>query len=627
MCGIAGKISKNKIDVSEIKMMTELMISRGPDAEGQLITNSKTESIGLGQRRLKIIDLSDTANQPFIDDETGNILVFNGEIYNYQDIKKQFLADVKFKTASDTEVILKLYARFGLQGTLDKLRGMFAIALWDKKDEKMVLARDRLGKKPLYYFQNSECFIFASNIKPILANKEVKKIINFNIIDTYLTYNYNPDLATAYENIYKLAPAEYLIYEHGKVSKNKYWQLDFRQKLELKESEIITKTEEIITEAVRLRMISDVPLGAFLSGGVDSSLIVALMSKQSNKVKTFSIGFEQADFNELKYARLVADQYKTEHQEFIVQPNALDILDELVDSFEEPYADPSQIPMYYLAKLTRKYVTVALNGDGGDECFGGYERYLGMKYVQYYKTLPVFIRQKLDAVLKNIPENTAHLSLTRRLKWLNSVSLKEQAEAYTRANTSFTNDEKAALYNQEFTRKTKHNLPENLLCEAYNSAHAVTSLDRMLYTDITKYLPEDLLIKADRMTMAHSLEARSPLLDQELIEFSAKVQDKYKLKGNTLKYILKKLAEKYLPSEIIYRQKQGFGVPLGSWFRNELKVYLQDSFKNSSLVKANILEHDSVQKLIGEHLTGKKNLGRKLFTLLMLEKWYKKNCK
>lgn len=626
MCGINGKISDKPELVSKeiIHRMNNEVIFRGPEAEGIEIFQDKNNFVGFGHRRLKIIDLSDSANQPFISPDKNIIIVFNGEIYNFLELKKEFFPNEQFRTKGDTEVVLKLYQKFGIE-LVHKLRGMFAIAIYDKNVGKLFLIRDHLGKKPLFYTQVNNSFIFASQLSSILTNPEISKEINLPAVDDFLSFNYIPGQQTIYKNIYKLQPGSYLEYAAGKYAVNRYWRPDFTKKTKLTEPEILAQTEGILQKAVDLRLISDVPLGAFLSGGVDSSLIVALMAKSSPKVKTFSIGFEQQDFSELKYAKLIAEKYNTEHTEFIVKPNAVEIIPDLLVAFDEPYADPSQIPMYYLAKLTKQKVTVALNGDGGDECFAGYDRYQGMFYQQYYRILPRFIRQIIQKSIKNLPENTAHSSLFRKFKWLNKISLEKNAQAYLEVYRSFGKELKQGLYTQKMLAALEQGQGDAEFLSYFNSASAHNLLDKMLNTDINTYLPQDLLVKADRSTMFHSLESRSPLLDYKLLEFSASIPAKIKMPNLKLKYLLKKIAEKYLPLENIYRKKQGFGVPLGSWFRNELKDYIQDIFEDSVLIKQELLNRNAVFHVIDDHLSGKRNNGRRLFSLLMLEHWFRKN--
>lgn len=622
MCGINGKITTREQLLSQeiIHNMNEQIVRRGPDAEGLELFRDGTNFVGFGHRRLKIVDLSDNANQPFVSEDGQVVMVFDGEIYNFLELKKEYFKDDVFKTNSSTEVVLKLYQKFGLE-LVDKLRGMFAIAIYDKTISKLFLIRDHLGKKPLFYYQDNNSFIFSSQIKPILTNVEVKKELNLAVLDDYLSFNYIPADNSIYQNIKKLPPASYLELSAGKAVIKRYWQLNYTEKTSLFEPDLIKRVDNLLNESTKIRMIGDVPLGAFLSGGLDSSLIVAIMAKYTDKVKTFSIGFDQKDFSELAWAKKIADKFKTEHHEFVISPNMVDVVDGLIEAFEEPYADPSQIPMYYLSKLTRQYVNVALNGDGGDEAFAGYERYLGMIYQDKYRCVPKVIRSSLYSLIEKLPENTAHHSFIRRFKWLNKISLSESDTAYLQIHRSFDSQLKETLYTDQMKEKIGSGAGEREFLGFFNANNANELLDKILNTDVNTYLPQDLLVKSDRSTMYHSLEARSPFLDYQFMEYAASLPTKYKLQGSNLKYLLKKLAGKYLPNEIIARKKQGFGVPLGSWFRHELKEYLLDVFAAPALVKQNILTQAGLNKIITEHHSGSLNHGRRLFTLVMLEKW------
>jgi asparagine synthase (glutamine-hydrolysing) len=623
MCGINGKITDRQELISKelIHRMNELIAYRGPDAEGIELFRDRENIIGFGHRRLKIIDLSDSANQPFFSPDKNIILVFNGEIYNFLELKNKYFAEDKFVTNSDTEIVLKMYQKFGIE-MVKELRGMFAIALYDKISGKLFLVRDHLGKKPLFYCHQGKTLIFSSQLKSIVANQEIKKELDLAVVDDYLSFGYVPGQQCIYKGIYKLQPGSYLEFSNGQVAINRFWRLDYTNKLSVNsEEELINNTEKLIEEAVKLRLISDVPLGAFLSGGIDSSLIVALMAKHLPQVCTFSIGFEQADFNELKYAKMIADKFKTKHTEFVVKPNAIEIIPELLKAFDEPYADPSQIPMYYLSKLTKQHVTVALNGDGGDECFAGYERYQAMLAQLIYRAVPRPLRQGLYEILKKFPENTAHTSILRRIKWLTGVTLSDNSAAYLNSNRCFDDRLKAGIYTAAMKETQAKGQGDGEFMSYFNSDTAQKLVDKLLNTDTNTYLPQDLLVKGDRSTMLHALEGRSPLLDCRLMEYAASIPPKYKIHNFQLKYLLKKVAGKHLPHEVIYRRKQGFGIPLGSWFRNELQDYILDTFADSVLVKNNILEKNALDHVIYEHLSGKANHGRRIFTLLMLEKW------
>ena len=597
--------------------MTDRLVRRGPDTAGCKISQNNGKWIGLGHRRLKIIDLSDNANQPFVSPEENLSLVYNGEVYNFRELKQQYLAGETFQTKSDTEVVLKMYAKFGAD-CVKYFRGAFALAIYDRGKDLLFLARDHLGKKPLYYYFNGTALVFASRVDAILTQPEVKTKIDFALLDDFLTFNYIPSDHSAFQNIYKLPAGHTLSFGKQQIKIEKYWDIAYRPKSNISFAEALAQTEKILREAVNLRLVSDVPLGAHLSGGLDSSLITALLAERG-AVKTFSIGFDQKDFNELNYARTVAEYLHTDHTEFTVTPDAISIMPELIDSYDEPNADPSQIPMYYLCRLTKEKVTVALNGDGGDENFGGYERYLGMLYQSYFRKIPKVLRQGLYAAIRRLPESSAHRSLLRRLKWLCKVSLSNEAESYLQANLSFDDTLKNKIYTAQMPRGNG----ARDFVKTFTDAPADNLPDRMFYTDIKLYLNHDLLVKADRSAMHHALEGRSPLLDARLMEFTAGLPDNYKIHNFQTKYLLKKIAEKYLPKEIIYRKKQGFGVPLNAWFRNELKQYTTDLFNNSVLAQSGHFQKQGLPALLDEHQRGV-NHGRRLFTLVILENWARK---
>ncbi|MDR1453235.1 MAG: asparagine synthase (glutamine-hydrolyzing) [Candidatus Margulisbacteria bacterium] len=615
MCGIAGKISAREITPEQIRAMTDTLFRRGPDAAGCQIIRRGENWIGLGHRRLKIIDLSDSANQPLV---CGSLtLVFNGEIYNFQELKQKYFADEIFTTHSDTEVALKMYQKFGA-ACVRHFRGMFALAVYDSAADNLFLAVDQTGKKPLYYYHGNGAFVFASSVDALLTQPEVKTSVDFRALDDFLTFNYIVSDRSAFRDIYKLPAGHTMTWQRGRLQMTEYWNLDYRPKLKISFADALAQTEEILREAVNLRLISDVPLGAHLSGGVDSSLIAALMSERG-RVKTFAIGFTQKDFSELAYARSVAQKFNTEHYEFTVTPDAVSIIPELIDSYDEPNADPSQIPMHYLCKLTREHVTVALNGDGGDECFGGYERYQGLLYQELFRKIPKPLRQMLYAAIRGLPENAARRSFLRRLKWLCRVSLSGAAESYAQANLSFDD----ALKNKLYTDRMPRGDGWQEFLRVFQNAPAADLVDKMLYTDLKLYLRNDLLVKADRAAMRHSLEGRSPFLDARLLEFTASLPARYKIHNFQLKYLLKKIAAKYLPREIISRQKQGFGVPLNAWFRNDLKQYAENLFSDSLLAQSGYFWQDGLLEILRAHQRGV-NHGRRLFTLVILENWLRK---
>lgn len=625
MCGIAGKLSFGKTLVTEanITQMTDAIAHRGPDDSGSYL--SKDKKVGLGQRRLSIIDLSPAGHQPM--NFGGRYwIVFNGEIYNYQEKREALLADgVHFVSQTDTEVILALYDRYK-EKCVDHLRGMFAFAIYDEKEQTLFCARDRVGKKPFKYYADQHTFMFGSELKAILTQPEYKKEVDYTAIHHYLTLQYVPAPMTGFKNLKKLEPGHYLLVDvkTGKIKKHQYWRLDYSQKLDQTEEAWKEQIIDKLDESVRLRMIADVPLGAFLSGGIDSSAVVGLMSKHSSTpVKTFSIGFKEQSHNELPYARIVAEKFKTDHTEFIVEPQAIDILPMLVRQYEEPYADSSALATYYVSKMTREHVTVALNGDGGDENFAGYGRYsvqqFGLMYDKFrllnqYATLPA----------TRLLANTIKTTLTNRMRQFAESATDDYRTRYVDYICYFSNDMKAKLYDETFKNKVWDNDTYQLIAKKFDEAKTSDKRDQTLYADFTTYLPDDLLVKVDIATMTVALEGRSPFLDHELLELTAKIPFGLKLRGaNDKKYILKKALEGLVPNEVMYRPKMGFGVPIEHWFRGQLNDYIKDILLSEKAASRGIFDQAAIRSLIDEHANTKINHAHRLWALLTLELWFR----
>lgn len=620
MCGICGVLNLNglPVDSSLIERMSSVLSHRGPDDAGIYIKNE----VGLGHRRLSIIDLA-LGHQPMSNENEKIWLVFNGEIYNFQALREMLVKKGhSFKTHSDSEVIIHLYEEDGID-CLKGLRGMFAFAIWDDERKRLFLARDRLGKKPLVFSRNKNSFLFASEIKSILEDKNISREIDPIAIHHYLSYGYVPSPLTIFKGIKKLPPGSFLVIENGKEKIERYWMPVYQPKLKIKEADAISGILERLKEAVRLRLISDVPLGAFLSGGIDSSAVVAMMaSLMEMPVKTFSIGFEEEDFSELKFARIVSKQFQTEHYEFIVKPDAIDILPKLAWFYNEPYADSSAIPTYYLSQMARKYVTVALNGDGGDELFAGYDRYYAFKLSLFYDKMPKFMKDIIFNIAKTLPEGTKRQDILRRIKrFLTAISL-EPRRRYGRWMTMFNNDEKERLYSEEMKEITRGVDSIDLLLSLYNIAPTDNLLEATAFTDLLMYLPEDLLVKVDIASMAHGLEARSPFLDIELLKFVSLLPWDMKLHGGKSKYIIKKALSNILPKEILTRRKMGFGVPIAKWLRCELKDYIYQVLLDDRAKRRGYFNMDEVSRLLKEHTSGKANYAYPLWTLLFLEVWH-----
>ncbi|MBN3039100.1 MAG: asparagine synthase (glutamine-hydrolyzing) [Candidatus Omnitrophica bacterium] len=639
MCGIAGSCNfkGRKIEPQDIKRMADVLSYRGPDDEGVYTSfekspNTKAQA-GLAHRRLSIIDLS-TGHQPMSNEDGLIWIVHNGEVYNFLELKEELAArGHKFKTRSDTEVIVHLYEEMGLD-CVEKLRGMFAFAIWDTKKERLFLARDRVGKKPVSYYYDGNNFIFASEIKALLQNN-IPKEIDYNAINYFLTYGYIPSPRSMIKGISKLPPAHILTLDKNGIKTRRYWRLSYKkQKISFAQSKEMFK--ELLTEAVKLRLISDVPLGAFLSGGIDSSFVVALMSKcLSAPVKTFTIGFEEENYNEIEFARLIAKRYSTEHREFIIKPNAFELLNKLIWHYNEPLGDSSSIPTYYVAKMTREYVTVALNGDGGDESFAGYERYKGLKVSRYLQYMPKpFINLALSMFRgnKGLLDKTAALSL----KWLNVRPVPRYIEAllmglrnysdewrrYISWMCQFQQDQKDSLYSNDFKAALSEDVYDYIL-DLAQQAESESSSEKAMQVDVNSYLPEDLCVKMDIATMANSLEARSPFLDHKVMEFAASLPLNYKLHGLEQKYILKQVARDLLPKEILKRKKQGFGVPIDRWFRSELKDFTRDVLLSQESISRGYFNKEYINNILDEHISGEFNHGARIWDLLNLEIWHK----
>ena len=624
MCGIAGIANANSRGASReiLERMNRAIVHRGPDEDGFYVN----ENIGLAMRRLSIIDLAG-GQQPIYNADKTALIVFNGEIYNFQELR----ADLEkhgneFYTNSDTEVILHLYDKHGAD-CIQFLRGMFALAIWDKRDKSLFVARDRVGKKPLLYsHQQNGDLIFGSEFQALLQHPSISRDVDYEAIDSYMSYLCVPAPQTAFKQIRKLEPGHWLKWKDGKIETKRYWLPDFSKKIKISELEAIEETTRILRESTQLRMISEVPLGAFLSGGVDSSIVVALMAQESSSpVKTFSIGFEEQDYSELKYARRVAEHIGAEYHEFIVRPNALDVLPTLVEHYGEPYADSSAIPTYYVSKETRKHVTVALNGDGGDESFAGYERYAAMRIAEAYKRVPAALRKVfVEAPVNLLPTSELRRSRFRDAKRFLTAANLPRTERYFRWMSTFNRDAKRDLYTKEFTSSVAGQNASHFLDDWFARANGTGTLDATLLTDQMTYLPNDLLVKVDIASMANSLEARSPFLDHNLIEFAASLPESMKMSRFETKSLLKKVAARLVPREVVYRKKMGFGVPVGKWFRGEMKDFVRDVLLSEKSLKRGIVRPEMIQRYVDEHTSAARDHSFQLWTLLMLELWFQR---
>jgi asparagine synthase (glutamine-hydrolysing) len=575
-------------------------------------------------RRLAIIDLT-TGKQPIHNEDQTVWVVLNGEIYNYPDLRRELEAKGhRFYTQSDTEAIVHAYEEYGCD-VPRHLHGMFAFALWDVNEQRLLLARDRVGKKPLLYSIAGSKLIFASEFQAVLRHPDVSREINFEALNKYLSFMCVPAPMTAFAGIRKLEPGHLLIWEKGEARTVRYWSLDPSQKIDISEEEASRRAIELLRDAVRSRLMSDVPLGAFLSGGIDSSAVVALMSELSTgRVKTFSIGFDQQDFSEIEHARRVAERFGTEHHEFVVRPDALEVLPTLVRHYGEPYADSSAIPTYYLSKMTRQHVTVALSGDGGDESFAGYERYAAMRIAEFYNRLPGLVRDRvLDPAIAAMPAARATRSTYGRARRLLGVMGRPQSERYLALVSGFDEQAKAGLCSQEFLAKSAHGSSLRYMQTWFSGNGEADVVDRLMMADIGNYLPNDLLVKVDIASMAVSLEARAPFLDHRVIEFAASLPPSYRLQGLTTKYLLKRALRGFLPDENLTRRKMGFGVPISHWLRGELKQFLGDMILSTRALGRGYFKGEVVRHLVDQHVAARRDYSPQLWTLLMLELWHR----
>jgi asparagine synthase (glutamine-hydrolysing) len=621
MCGIVGIVRNDGKPVDEqlLSRMNNAIRHRGPDDDGFYVNGS----VGLAMRRLAIIDLKSGA-QPIHNQDRSSWIVFNGEIYNYLELREKLeKLGHTFYTNSDTEAIVHAYDQYGTDCP-KHLRGMFAFAIWNERTQELFLARDRVGKKPLLYAHVNGNLIFGSEFSALLLHPDISRDIQPEALDYYLSFMCIPAPLTAYRAIRKLEPGHWLRWRKGQIELQRYWQPDFTKKLDISEEEAGERTVEILRDAVRVRLMSEVPLGAFLSGGIDSSAVVALMSQESSEpVKTFSIGFDEQDFSEIHHARRIAQHVGADHHEFIVRPDALEVLPTLVEHYGEPYADSSAVPTYYVAKETRKHVTVALNGDGGDESFAGYKRYLAMGLSEKYRRVPSFLRESvIKQTVNRIPTSPLKGSRVKSAKrLLDAVSL-PRVDRYTRWVSVFNEETKKPLYSDFFREQTREADATGLLGEWFKRANGIGILDAMLLTDQMTYLPNDLLVKVDIAAMAVSLEARSPFLDHHVIEFAASLPQNLKLRGLTTKYVLKKALRKLLPNENLNRSKMGFGVPVGHWFRGKMQPFLREVILSEKASRRGLFKPEGVRQLIELHSHGERDYSQQLWTLLMLELWF-----
>jgi asparagine synthase (glutamine-hydrolysing) len=593
--------------------MCDVIRHRGPDDEGVHVE----PGVGLGMRRLSIIDLS-TGHQPIHNEDQTVWVVFNGEIYNYRQLRRELeAAGHRFYTASDTETIVHAYEQWG-ERAFERLRGMFGIAVWDRTRRTLLLARDRAGIKPLHYAERRGRLFFGSEVKSLIAAGAVDRELDLRALDHYLCFLYAPPDRSMFKGISKLPPGHYLRWVGGRAEVRRYWQISASEPFAGTQAEAADALRGVLADAVRSHMVSDVPFGAFLSGGVDSSVVVGLMAEASERpVKTFSIGFDEPQFDELEHARAVARHFGTDHHEFVVRPDGLGILDRLVAHFDEPFADSSAIPTWYVSEIARRHVTVVLSGDGGDELFGGYDRYLPHERVARFDRLPVPGKRRLAGALWPLLPHGA-----RGKNFLRHVSQDDDGR-YLDSIAFFQADERRALYSDGVRRAIAPASAEETLGARFARFASLPPHSRMMRFDFETYLPEDVLTKVDRMSMAHSIESRVPLLDNHVIDFAASLPASLKIAGGRRKHILKEAARGLVPAGVLDRKKQGFGVPLGVWFRGGLTEVFSDVLGSASTRQRGYFEPAFVDRLVREHLSGRRDHTLRLWQLLVFELWHR----
>lgn len=620
MCGICGIFDPAGSQPDVVQAMLRTIVHRGPDDEGQYIAGA----IGLGARRLSIIDVHG-GRQPIHNEDASIWIVFNGEIYNYPSLRQMLEeAGHTFATHSDTEVIVHLYEEYGEQ-CVEHLSGMFAFAIWDARQQKLLLARDRIGQKPLFYTHEGQKLLFCSEIKGLLAATRSEKAMDETALQYYLSLRFIPPPLTIFRNIFKLPAAHILVHQNGHTRITPYWQLSFDHK-NWNEDHLASSLRQRLHEVVRSHLISDVPVGAFLSGGLDSSMVVALMSQEANTpVQTFSVGVEETDFNELPYARMVADRYHTDHHEAYVKPNLILLLPRMIWHMDEP-SDPIAACMFHAAELASRSVKVVLGGDGGDELFAGFDRYTGEGYISAYRQIPAPLRQAvLGPLFDAFPDSFTYKSNTAKLRWVHQLAaIHDPGYRYAEATCyfRFNHHQKQQLYSDALWRRVGQVNAADAIAQPYHQADADSALDRMLYADFVTRLPEHSLMLTDRMTMAHGLEARSPFLDHQLVEFMASVPGKYKIRGRQTKKILRALSKQYLPDPIVHRNKQGFMFPIAYWFRGPLFPFLQNTLNQAFFITEGLFNQEAIQRMLTEHHSQKVDHHVRLWMLLNLELWH-----
>jgi asparagine synthase (glutamine-hydrolysing) len=624
MCGIAGVFDREpgaRVDPTLLRSMCDRMVRRGPDDEGFWLA----EQVGLGMRRLSIIDVAG-GHQPIANEDETLWIVFNGEIFNHEELRRHTEAQGhRYRTRSDTETILHLYEDEG-PGCLHRLRGMFAIAIWDNRARRLFVARDRLGVKPLHYYWDGRRFVFASEIKGVLADPRVPRQLDWTAIDAFFAYGYIPSPWTAYRGVAQLLPGHFIVVDDRGLRMEKYWDLQMEPKLRASEEDIRAEFLDRLRESVRMRLVSEVPLGAYLSGGVDSSLVVAMMAQASNRPPaTFTIGFRDAGGNvmdERPYAREVSERYRTRHVEFEVRPDVTEALDVALDAFDQPFADDSIIPTHHICHMAREHVTVALTGLGGDENFAGYERHLGFALTRGLSRSPFVGMSRLlrPAVRRLREQRSGHYRVNHLKRFLEAVDA-PPPQRWQRMQAVFTAEARRSLYTTEVARQVDFEAVDRAGHAYFERVEARDLLDRALYQDIKMYLPDDILALTDRVGMWHSLELRVPFVDHTLMEFCARIPSRLKIRGLQKKYLLKQAARPFLPLSVLTHRKQGFASPMAFWLRGELRAFVDAALSPERVQRTGVLDPAQVRSRLEAHQRRRALNDRQIFAMLMFQRW------
>ena len=623
MCGITAIVSaKSETNrAATIKKMTDAITHRGPDDEGFY----HGDHVSLGQRRLSIVDV-DGGHQPIVDDSGNLVMVVNGEIYNSPELRQQLEAEgYAFKTHTDVEVILPLYQKYG-PDCVKHLRGMFAIALWDKKEQTMFFARDHMGQKPVFFSLGDKTLHLASEVKALLKAQASKPEIDMTCLWHYISMRFVPDDLSFFKGIHKLEAGHWALWKDDDLKIERYWDIDFTEKLTGSYQEVEEQAHEVLLDAVKSHLLSDVPVGAFLSGGIDSSTVSAMMAEsQSEALPVFSIGVKEAGFNELPWARMVVEKYGMEGHEKVVSADLIHLIPKMIHHMDEP-SDPFGVGVYLVSEMAAKHVKVVLTGDGGDEAYAGYDRFEGQRWAEYYSMMPKWLRKEvLGRMIKMVPDSFGYKSAAQKIRWLHDMSFFQSGDRYVQSLTflRFTHEAKMELFTDDALSQIDDRDSSDKILKHFNADNTNDLIDRMLYSDMRTRLPDHLLMIGDRMTMAHSLESRAPFVDPRLVEFAATVPTNMKIKGRELKSILRKTASRYLPKELIYREKQGFGFPIARWMRTDLNNFLRNLFAESRFVELGIFKQEVIDRYLEEHLSGESDHNFRLWILLNLELWYR----